>query len=605
MGRHSVPRHGDSEESAGGEGTPDEGSGQSVAGRRRRVGGGRRGVSAGVIAVVAVVVVLITTAILWGFFSDALSRRSVDAARQCLEGTTTVAVVADPAIVESVRKLAESYTDQATPIGDTCVQVAVTEADAGRVIGGLAGDWPGDLGERPALWIPGSSISAARLQAATGPQIVTDARPLVTSPVVLAVRPRLREALAEQPWSALPGLQGEPAGLDAIGLTGWGGLRLALPTVGAGDAGFLAAEAVAATSAPPGAPATAGLAAAGALVAGGPRLPDGSVSAAWDALLSPGDPAAAAVHAVAITEQQLLQRTSRLADAKNAVAAWFPAGPVASADYPTVLLAGPWLADEQLSGASEFARFMREPDGLGVFAEAGFRAEGSTPRGNDVVGFPALGAPLSPGDDQTRAAVAGLLVPAPAASTTIMLSTTLSGDDGGRTRLSNVTAALGDRLRILPPRSSVGLWTFDGAQSATPVPAGPLADQFAGRPRAAALTETLGGLAPAGGGSVSFTTLRLVYSAAVANYVAGQPNSVLVITEGPHTDRTLDGPGLEAFVASATDPNRPVAINVINFGADPDRPTWEALARLSGGSYRNLATSDSPDLAAALARTLS
>ena len=48
-----------------------------------------------------------------------------------------------------------------------------------------------------------------------------------------------------------------------------------------------------------------------------------------------------------------------------------------------------------------------------------------------------------------------------------------------------------------------------------------------------------------------------------------------------------------------------MAINVIDFGADPDRPVWEAVSQLSGGSYQEIATSESPDLVAAIARMLS
>jgi hypothetical protein len=48
-----------------------------------------------------------------------------------------------------------------------------------------------------------------------------------------------------------------------------------------------------------------------------------------------------------------------------------------------------------------------------------------------------------------------------------------------------------------------------------------------------------------------------------------------------------------------------VTINVIDFGADPDRPVWEAVTQLSGGSYQEIATSDSSDLVAAIARMLS
>jgi hypothetical protein len=78
-----------------------------------------------------------------------------------------------------------------------------------------------------------------------------------------------------------------------------------------------------------------------------------------------------------------------------------------------------------------------------------------------------------------------------------------------------------------------------------------------------------------------------------------------VITQGPHTDKSLDGPGLQNYLSTAADPNRPVTINVIDFGGDPDRPVWEAVTQLSGGSYQEIATSDSPDLVGAIARMLS
>jgi hypothetical protein len=107
---------------------------------------------------------------------------------------------------------------------------------------------------------------------------------------------------------------------------------------------------------------------------------------------------------------------------------------------------------------------------------------------------------------------------------------------------------------------------------------------------------------PTSGGGLSFTTLRAAYGDALANYRPGQPNSVLLITQGPNTDQGLGGAGLTDFVRAALDPKRPVAINVIDFGGDPDRPTWEAITRLSGGSYQEIVASDSPDLAAAVAR---
>ena len=588
MGRHSIPASGDP---SSGPAEPGDVGGQ---GRRRRIGGPRRGVSVGVIAALITVVALVGAVILWRFFGEVLSQRSSDAAGACLEGTANVAVVADSSIAEPVTSFAENFNRDATPVGDKCVKVTVTQADAEAVLKGLTGEWPAELGERPALWIPASSIQPARLQTAAGKQVVSDARSLVSTPVVLAVRPQVKNALAQDGWAALPALQTDQTALDTRDLPGWGSLRLALPTVGGADATYLAAEAVATTSAPPDTPATAGLGAVGTLLAGQPRLADNTAGEAWNTLIRPGEAAAAPVHAVVMTEQQLFARSADMPEGASPVVSWLPSGPVALADYPTALLSGPWLVEEQVAAASEFARFIRKPDQITELVKIGFRAEDATAKSNDVVGFPELGAPLPVGDDALRTAVANAIAPAAGAATTVMLNQNLPG----------VAAALKNRISGLPPNAVVGLWTFDGNASATPVPTGPLGDQLSDQPRSAALAGVLDGLAPTGDGAVSFTTLRLAYSDAVANYRPGQPNSVLVITSGPHTDRTLDGPGLQDFVASAVDPERRVAINVIDIGEDPDRPTWEAVARSTGGSYQSVPGPDSPDLAAAITRLL-
>ncbi|WP_293308596.1 hypothetical protein [Mycolicibacterium sp.] len=595
MGRHTMP-----DDFSGAQ--DEAGDDLTATGRRRRVDAGRRGVSVGVIAALVAVVLLVGGVILWRFFGNALSHRSAEAAKQCLQGTATISVAADPSIAEYVKTFAESYNEDASPVGDTCVKVAVTPADSATVLTGLAGTWPAGLGERPALWIPASSAPATRLQAVAGKQIVSDLRSLVTSPLALAVRPQLKNALGQQGWAALPGLQTNPAGLDGLNLPGWGGLRLSVPTVGAGDAGYLLAEAVAVASAAPGAPSTDGLAAVTSLLAAQPQLANTTTDAAWDALTAPGDPAAAPVHAVAITEQQLYQRTSPLPAERGAVATWIADGPSAVADYPTVLLSGKWLSEEQVSGASEFARFMRKPAQLDALLQAGFRVDGKAREGNDSVGFAPLSAPMPAGDDAQRAAIAAAVTPAGVATTTVLLNEGLTGDEGGKPRLLNVTAALRDRISALPADASVGLWTFNKVDSGAAVQTGPLGEQLGPQPRSAALTGVLNSTTPTSGGGVSFTTVRAALADAVANYRPGQPNSILVITQGPHTDQTLDAQGLQDAVRGALDPNRPVVINVIDFGGDPDKPTWEAVAKLSGGGYQEIATSDSPDLAAAITR---
>lgn len=568
--------------------------------------GGRRGVSIGVIVALVAVVVVVGTVILWSFFGDALSNRSHRAAGRCVGGKEAVAVIVDPSIADQVQQFADSFNASAGPVGDHCMVVGIKEAGSDAVLDGFIGKWPAELGGQPALWIPGSSISAARLAAATGQQTISDSRSLVTSPVVLAVRPELGQALANQNWAALPRLQTNPGSLAELNLPAWGSLRLALPMNGDGDASFLAGEAVAAASAPPGAPVTQGTGAVRALLSAQPKLADNSLAEAMNTLLNPGDAAAAPVHAVITTEQQLFARGQSLPDAKSRLASWLPPGPAPVADYPTVLLSGSWLTHEQTSAASEFARFMHKPDQLAKLAEAGFRVNDVKPPSSPVTNFPALSSTLSVGDDAVRATLAEAMVaPSRPVAATIMLDQSMPMQDGGKTRLANVVAALADKIKALPPNSVLGLWTFDGHEGRTEVASGPLADPVNGQPRSAALLAALDKQYSSPGGAVSFTTLRLVYQQMLANYHAGEANSILVITSGPHTDQTLDGPGLQDFIRKSADPAKPVAVNVIDFGADPDRATWEAVAQLSGGSYRNLATSASPDLAAALNTYLS
>jgi hypothetical protein len=567
--------------------------------------GGRRGVSIGVIAALVAVVVVVAGVILWRFFGDALSNRSHTAAA-CTGSKETVAVIADPSIADHVLQFAERYNGFSAPVGDHCVAVSVKSAGSDAVVDGFIGNWPADLGQRPALWIPGSSVSAARLTAAAGKETITDSRSLVTSPVVLAVRPELQRELGDQKWSTLPGLQTKPDALAELKLPAWGSLRLALPLGGNSDAAYLAGEAVAAASAPPGAPPTDGSGAVRSLIAGQPKLADNTLAEAMNALVRPGDPATAPVHAVVTTEQQLFQRGESLPDAGSTLSSWLPPGPAAVADYPAVQLRGSWLSQDQVTAASGFAQFLHKSDQLAELAKAGFRVAGVKPPSSDVTSFAALPSTLSVGDDSMRATLANTVTtPSSGPAAIIMLEQSMTTDEGGKTRLGNVVAALENRIKALPPSSVIGLWTFDGKEGRSEVRAGPLGDDVDGQPRSAALTDALDRQHASSGGAVSFTTLRIIYKDALTNYRAGQTNSVLVITAGPHTDQSLGSQGLQDFIKENNDPAKPVAVNVIDFGSDSDRETWEAVAKLSGGSYQNLATSASPELATAVTNFLS
>ena len=187
--------------------------------------------------------------------------------------------------------------------GTTAWSVSVKPAGSDAVLNGFIGKWPAELGGQPALWIPGSSISAARLAVATVRSRSPTARSLVTSPVVLAVRPELGQA-----WPTRLGGTARSANQpELIGRAELAGVGIA--ATGAADErqrrrSFLAGEAVAAASAPAGAPATQGIGAARTLLSAQPKLADNSLTEAMNTLLKPGDAATAPVHAVITTEQQ-------------------------------------------------------------------------------------------------------------------------------------------------------------------------------------------------------------------------------------------------------------------------------------------------------------
>lgn len=180
MGRHSASGSGspnDPEDNDGWEADSAPGS-ESGSGsefdtgswqRSHRSGGSNWGVSKGLIGAVAAVLVVAVSIGLWWYFDRRTSDNQAEAAATCVHGNNAIAVVADPSIADRIGELSERFNQKHEVIGDYCFTVSVRPADSANVIKGLTGQWPAELGEQPALWIPGSSISSARLKAASRP----------------------------------------------------------------------------------------------------------------------------------------------------------------------------------------------------------------------------------------------------------------------------------------------------------------------------------------------------------------------------------------------------------------------------------------------------
>ncbi|MEV0764284.1 VWA domain-containing protein [Nocardia sp. NPDC050435] len=520
----------------------------------------------------------------WFQVSDRAAQENSTAAGGCVEGEATLFVTVDPDLEAPVRAIAGKYNETKPQVRDHCAKVVVTARPSADMVAGLTADgaWNGVLGPQPALWIPDSSRA---IESARVPGLIEgDPVPLAASPIVLAVPEDLRQALetAQTTWADLPRLQ--QGSLNTVGLPNWGGLKLALPT---GDAALAAATTVAAatTGTDPLTEAAAqsgqAVSAVSGLAAGAPEADLGS---ALNTIADP-QPAKAAVHAVAATEQQVR--------AHGNVAVFRPVGAAPVADHPAALMSGPWVDQTQNLIASVFTEYLRAPEQAQFFTSAGFAV---TP--------PVTGA----GANRAALAKVGatLANPVLGVQSTVLLDTSssMSTIDGSATRLATVIGALRSTMNVMPPDFGLGVWAFaKNLDGTTPydvlAPTKTLTDD-----QRTAVGAALGTVKAAESRTdQAYPTLLAAYRSAIANYVAGKTNSILLITDGPDDDSTITGAKLLADITAAVDKAKPVRIDVIVVGG-PGTQTLQGVAEQTGGTYTRLATSNDLSFGTAMVQAL-
>ncbi|BDH57666.1 substrate-binding domain-containing protein [Tsukamurella sp. PLM1] len=339
-----------------------------------RSGTGSRGVARWLIALVVAIVVVAVVAVAMVWLSGRSEQEGRDAAATCVRGDLPVHVAAAPALVESLRRVADTFNSSGTVSADYCAKIEVSGVDSPVALGALTGTWDTKLGAAPSLWIPESTVWTARLAAAKPAEVSGQPTSIASSPVVLAVRASAREDFADVRWLDLPGKQQS--------------LRIALPTGADSDGTFLAAQSVAAAVGRTGGAALSDDAAKSPVVTGSlqrwasaaPRST--SAVATLESLTTPGDGALA----VPVTEQQLYAFGRGRGGA--APIGVHPGGPTASATYPAAVLDRGDTSDAQERAAADFVAFLTEDDNAAPLAEAGFRVPGRpTPAGTPSVDF--------------------------------------------------------------------------------------------------------------------------------------------------------------------------------------------------------------------------
>ncbi|WP_208644073.1 VWA domain-containing protein [Nocardia neocaledoniensis] len=542
-----------------------------------------RGISKGPVIAAAVLVLVLVAVFAWFQLSDRAASSDDAAAAECVEGPAALDVTVDPAISGPVRAAADRFNASKPRVRDHCAQVRVAVHPSAAVAAGLAdlAAWDPALGAKPGLWVADSSRSIEQVRV---PGLIEGTpASIATSPIVLAVPDALRQALEQHhvAWADLPRLQ--QGSLDEVGLSGWGGLRMALP---AGDATTAAAAAVGGAVSGTD-PLTAEAAGSGQVVAAISGLAadaeePADLASAMAAVSA--DPSGDAVHAVAATEQQL--RTGGLT-------AFRPVGTAPLADYPAALLSGPWVDKTQNLIASRFIDFLRAPEQAGAVAAEGFG--------------PAIGAaPANPDKAALEKVRSTLANPVLGVNATVLLdvSSSMGTAEGSTTRLANAGAAVASTLTVMPPDFGLGLWTFGkNLAGADPykvqVPTALLSDTQ----RTAVGSAVTSVKASQNSTDQAYPSLLAAYRAAVAAYSPGRTNSILVITDGPDDDSTLTGPALIEQITAATSAKTPVRVDVIVIGGQGTQ-TLQTVATQTGGTYTRLPTSNDLGFGTAVVKAL-
>ncbi|GAB20037.1 hypothetical protein GOEFS_105_00480 [Gordonia effusa NBRC 100432] len=367
-----------------------------------RTDAGRRGVSRGLVFAALCVILIVAVGVLWWQLGDRVDRQGNQAAGTCVEGKAMVSIIADPDITDALRGIAKSYNQTHPVVRDHCITIDIRPGDSRITYQGLTeSQWDSStLGAFPAAWVPQSSVWTSQLQV-TKPALL-DGTPesLVTSPIVLAVSPEFKEKVdGKIDWGQLPTLARTAGSLSRFGLTGWGALRLAMPTGPNSDPTALSAQAVAtevtrsqSLLTASDADSTRVRSSIQVLLDEAPKLDENTSAWAADTIANAADPAKATIHAVPITEAQLyiLSRAGKSANLRELTLG----GTSPLADFPVTHLSGDKVSTAQADGVGEFFAFVRQAEQMKKLTALGFRGDAALPQANSTVSFPVIPNPM-------------------------------------------------------------------------------------------------------------------------------------------------------------------------------------------------------------------
>lgn len=159
----------------------------------------------------------------------------------------------------------------------------------------------------------------------------------------------------------------------------------------------------------------------------------------------------------------------------------------------------------------------------------------------------------------------------------------------GRSKLQYAQDAAITGMRLVPTAAEIGLWEFstrlDGRRDYRElVSLGPVAETSGGRTRLDDLVSSVRGLSTVDDTGLYDTALAS-FRSVQRDYQEGEPNVVVLITDGRNEDTR--GISLDRALAMLTreqDPEQPVRLLTIAYGADADVAALAKLSEATGGS---------------------
>ncbi|MEU1087633.1 VWA domain-containing protein [Streptomyces sp. NPDC005576] len=513
----------------------------------------------------------------------------------CDKDAVRLTVAASPDIAPAVRAVVARARKDEVRTDGRCMDVEVVAVDSYKVANTVAAG-----GRTPyQVWLPDSDLWLDRAKGAGDGIPLTPGDSVATSPVGFAVVPSAAKSLG---W---PDKRLGWAELVAAALGSDGAVRLGAADPARSATALLALTAIGASSADQGGDSDTRAAQTAKILS--ERMSESDPKAAEtlmrdDSAAEQGD--AGRNQALMMSEQAAFAHNEK-ATGGGKVDLFYPKDGSPQLTYPYTLVDETSMTVEQSRTALRLMTLLRDSGSGGpeaVLPAHGFRP----PDGSAVTQVvraaggkdpqPYAEAPATAPTDAELQEVLGMwtiTVQSARLFTVVDASGSMATPVPGRdeSRMDVTKESLLQALSQFTDEDEIGLWEFattlDGPKDYRELtPADRLGDRTAsGATHREELAAAFDELEPVPNGATGlYDTTLAAYRAAVASYVPGKFNALVILTDGSNQDdHGISRSGLIQQLKGVADPERPVPILAIAVGPDADREEVAEIAKVTGG----------------------